>query len=155
LYDMSTREGKNIKALYSHSITYRVCYADTDLMGFMYYGNYARLYEIGRVEAIRNLGLEYREMEEIDGIILPVVALQARFIKPALYDDLLRVTTSLPELPGKMIRFENEVFDSHGRCIHSAEVKLFFVDKHTGQRISCPEKLLEKLKPFYDATKTE
>ena len=56
--------------MYSHVITYRVCYADTDKMGYVYYGNYARLYEIARVETLRSLGVSYKVLED-NGIGLP------------------------------------------------------------------------------------
>ncbi len=119
------------------------------MMGYLYYGNYAKLYEIGRVEAIRYLGLDYRKMEEEDGIMLPVVALEARYGQPARYDELLTIQTVLHEIPGKMIVFENRIANEEGICIHTAVVKLFFVDKHSGMRVSCPQILLEKLKPYF------
>ena len=65
----------------SHETPYRVCYADTDRMGIMYYGNYPRLYEIGRTDMIRTIWKSYREVEE-SGIILPVRLLHAVYHKP-------------------------------------------------------------------------
>ncbi|MCE2790061.1 MAG: acyl-CoA thioesterase [Saprospiraceae bacterium] len=136
--------------MYSFSFHYRVCYADTDRMGYMYYGNYARLYEIGRVEAIRSLGLDYRKMEEEDHIILPVVALNARYLLPAKYDEVLEVKTIVPEMPGKMITFENQVYNQNGQCIHTAEIKLFFVHTISGKRITCPDSITAKLQNYFN-----
>jgi len=135
--------------MYAFSFHYRVCYADTDRMGYMYYGNYARLYEIGRVEAIRSLGLDYKKMEEEEQIILPVVSLNARYLLPAKYDEVLEVKTIIHEMPGKMIAFENEVYNQDGQCIHTAQIKLFFVHTVSGRRISCPDVIVEKLKPYF------
>ncbi|HSN09723.1 MAG TPA: thioesterase family protein, partial [Hanamia sp.] len=65
----------------------RIHYAFTDQMGVVYYGNYAQLYEIGRTEALRSLGLTYKEIEAT-GVIMPVTEIHSRFLRPALYDDL-------------------------------------------------------------------
>lgn len=135
--------------MYSFEFPYRVTYADTDKMGYLYYGNYAKLYEIGRVETLRNLGCQYRDLEDIHQIMLPVVACEARFLAPALYDELLIIKTIITELPQKMIVFENEIFNEKGKIIHKAQVKLFFIDMKTNSRISCPEWLQNNLKPHF------
>ena len=82
----------------SYETPYRVCYADTDRMGIMYYGNYPRLYEIGRTDMIRSIWKSYREVEE-SGIILPVRLLHAVYHKPANYDELLTIRTIIKEIP--------------------------------------------------------
>jgi acyl-CoA thioester hydrolase len=74
--------------MFTHHVQIRVTYADTDQMGYVYYGNYARYYEIGRVEALRSLGFSYKEMEA-SGIMMPVYENASRYLQPALYDDLL------------------------------------------------------------------
>ncbi len=76
--------------MYTYAIQIRVCYADTDQMGYVYYGNYARYYEIGRVEALRNLGFSYKELEA-SGIMMPVYEHFSKYLQPARYDDLLTV----------------------------------------------------------------
>jgi len=119
------------------------------MMGYMYYGNYARLYEIGRVELIRSLGITYHNMERDMGIMLPVVNVESRYTKPALYDDVLTVTTSLMEMPEKMITFYFSIANGKKETIHKAEVKLFFVDMASGKRISCPEFITDNLKPWF------
>lgn len=65
----------------------RVRYAETDQMGVVYHGNFFTYFEVARVEAIRELGLSYADMEKM-GIILPVIEVQCRYLRPALYDDL-------------------------------------------------------------------
>ena len=76
----------------------RVRYAETDRMGYVYYGNYATYFEVARVESLRTMGMTYKEMED-QGIILPVLEYYIKFIKPAFYDDLLTIKTTIPTLP--------------------------------------------------------
>jgi acyl-CoA thioester hydrolase len=89
----------------------RVRYAETDHMNVVYYGNYGQYFEVARAESIRNLGYTYKEMES-EGIIMPVVEMQTKFLRPAHYDDLLTIKTILRELPvDHKINFEHEVFN--------------------------------------------
>ena len=90
--------------MYTHSVKYRVCYADTDQMGYVYYGNYARLYEIARVETLRSLGVSYKALED-NGIGLPVAEHYTKFIAPGLYDDELSVECQVDRLPTAKIEF--------------------------------------------------
>jgi acyl-CoA thioester hydrolase len=132
--------------MYQFDFPYRVTYADTDKMGYLYYGNYATLYEIGRVETMRSLGVYYKEMEQNHQIMMPVVSVEARYIKPALYDDLLNIRTIIPEMPGKMVTFLSEIYNSEQICLHKATVKLFFIDMSSQLRVSCPDWMTDILK---------
>ncbi|MBK8515890.1 MAG: acyl-CoA thioesterase [Saprospiraceae bacterium] len=127
----------------------RVRYGETDMMGYLYYGNYAQIYEIGRVEAMRSLGLSYKLLEDKYRIIMPVVHVDARFVLPAKYDEELTIRTILPELPSRMITFINEIYNADGVKLHHAIVKLFFVEMDSGKKIRCPEYMLEKLRPLF------
>jgi acyl-CoA thioester hydrolase len=80
--------------MYESVTQMRVRYAETDQMNVVYYGNYAQYFEVGRVEATRNLGLTYKDMEA-SGVIMPVVEMHVRYLRPATYDDLLTVKTIL------------------------------------------------------------
>lgn len=60
---------------------------------------------------LRSLGLTYREMEQEHGIWMPVVSLEMRFVRPALYDNLLTIRTTLRELPERFIKFQMEIFN--------------------------------------------
>jgi acyl-CoA thioester hydrolase len=119
-------------------------------MGYLYYGHYAKYYEIGRVETLRHLGLSYKTMEDNQGIMLPVVSLESRYLAPAYYDDNIEIKTILKSLPNKMITFNHELVNEKGKIINKAEVKLFFVDMKTGKRTSCPDLLTENLSPFFE-----
>jgi len=84
--------------MYITTTAIRVHYALTDQMGVVYHGHYAQFYEMGRAEAIRNLGYSYKDIEAM-GIIMPVVDLRSRYLRPAKYDDLITVKTILKEMP--------------------------------------------------------
>ncbi|HQV67724.1 MAG: acyl-CoA thioesterase [Saprospiraceae bacterium] len=135
--------------MYSFDFKKRVRYGETDMMGYLYYGNYAQLYEIGRVETMRSLGLNYRDLEVVYGVMMPVVHVDARYILPAKYDEELTIRTILTELPSRMIVFENEIFNEEMQMIHKAVVKLFFIEMSSGKKVSCPEYMLEKLRPLF------
>ena len=104
--------------MYQHETEIRVRYGETDQMGFVYYGNYPLYYEVGRVEALRNLGLSYKEMEA-DGIALPVRKLEINYYKPALYDHLLRMETKIEEFQGA--RLAKKIFQ---HAIRDYETKI-------------------------------
>lgn len=124
-------------------------YAETDQMGIVYYGNYAQYFEIGRVESIRQLGYSYKLME-MDGVMLPVVDMHIKFLRSALYDDLITIRTTLRELPTDYkITFYQEVFNEQGKLLTTGVVQLFFLETQTKKRTHIPEKMKEKLLPFF------
>jgi acyl-CoA thioester hydrolase len=97
--------------MYESTTQIRVRYAETDQMNVVYYGNYAQYFEVGRVESIRQLGYTYKDMEH-SGVIMPVVEMHVRYLRPATYDDLLTVKTTLREMPvDHSIEFFQEVFN--------------------------------------------
>ena len=127
----------------------RVRYADTDKMGYLYYGHYAKLYEIGRAELMRDCGITYQECEDEHGVMMPVLQLESRYKLPAKYDQLLTIHTELRELPRRMLHFYHEIYNEEGDLLNLGEVKLFYVDMKTNKNMSCPSFLLEKFKPHY------
>lgn len=134
----------------SHTYPKRVRYAETDQMGYLYYGNYATYYEIGRVEMLRSLGITYRWMEEQAGIMMPVVNLQMRFVRPAKYDEEIRITTSLKNLPDRFIVFHMELHNEAGKLVNGGTVKLCFFDQSSSRTVPAPNFLLEKLTPHFE-----
>ncbi len=127
----------------------RVRYAETDQMGVVYYGNYATYFEVGRVESIRSLGYSYKQMEEA-GIIMPVVELNIKYLRPAKYDDLITIKTSIKEMPvGHKIIFTQEIYNEATVLLCAGTVTLYFMDAKTMQRCSMPEHLKEVLGKFY------
>lgn len=126
----------------------RVRYGETDQMGYVYYGNYAMYYEVGRVESLRQLGLSYRELEEM-GVMMPVLENKSKFLAAALYDDHLKVVTTIREKPGVKIRFEYAIFNSGGKLINEGETLLVFVDKKSGRPCRPPQVFQDVLKPYF------
>lgn len=136
--------------MYSTTTTHRVRYGETDQMAYLYYGNYALLYEIGRVEMLRELGLTYANMEAVHGVMLPVMSLNQRFVRPGRYDELLTINTTLRKLPVDTITFHVEIRNEKGKLVNGGSVKLCFVDMSTGRAVPAPEYLLEKLRPYFE-----
>ena len=135
--------------MYQYDHLIRVRYGETDQMGVVYYGNYAQYLEIGRVETIRSLGISYKRLEE-EGIMLPVLHLDSRFLRPATYDDELIIRTKIKEMPDKLIIFHTDILNSNEEVVNRSVVKLFFVDMESNKRISAPSSIKEKLAPFFD-----
>ena len=132
-----------------HDVTdIRVRYYDTDQMGIVYYGNYARFYEIGRVEVMRHLGLNYKELEE-RGISMPVYDLSSRFIRPAKYDDLLTIRVTIPQLPKTRFMFTYEIFNQDGLLLNTGQTTLVFVRTDTGRPCAAPTDVIDAAKPFF------
>lgn len=135
-------------SMLSSEIKLRVRYAETDQMGYVYYGNYAAYFEVGRVELLRKLGTSYRTLEE-SGVMLPVLEYKVNYKKPALYDDEIKVVTTIKELPSVRITFYYEIFNEQNELLNTAETTLVFVDKSTNRPCKAPEWFLAK---FNDAS---
>lgn len=123
----------------------RVRYAETDQMGVVYHGNYAQYFEMGRVEWLRNLGISYKWMEE-NGIMLPVVALNMNYKKPARYDDLLKVKTIFKSQSSVKIEFDYEIYNEKGELLTIGYSMLVFVNMKTGRPTLPPDYVMERLK---------
>jgi len=134
---------------YVHETQVRVRYGETDQMGFVYYGVYAQYYEVARVEAMRDLGILYADLERLHHIWMPVTHMEVRYLRPARYDDLLTIKTTVPTLPGKEIRFRYEICNEAGDLLNGAMVKLCFLDSRTQQRILAPEFITDPLKLYF------
>ena len=126
----------------THSI--RVRYAETDPMKYVYYGNYATYFEVARVELFRTLGISYDEIEK-QGIWLPVSEYNIKYLKPALYDELLEIHTYIKKFPGVRIEFEYEIYNQSKQKLTEAKTTLFFFDAATNKVVKCPEFLKEIL----------
>lgn len=134
--------------MYQHETRIRVRYSETDRMGYVYYGNYATYFEVGRVEALRNLGFSYRSLED-SGYLLPVSELSIRYRKPAHYDDLLVLTTRIVAPPGVRLHFTYELRNEAGELLNEAETTLVFVSRRSGKPCQPPAALLEGLAPYF------
>ena len=122
----------------------KVRYGETDQMGIVYHGNYAQYLEIGRLEWLNALGVSYKEMEA-NSVMLPVVYISLNYRKPAFYDDVLTISTSLLKLPTASIEFSYEIHNSSGKLLTTAHTKLAFVNIKSNLPMRCPQYILDKL----------
>jgi acyl-CoA thioester hydrolase len=136
--------------MFVHEMSIRVRYGETDQMGYLYYGHYAAYFEVGRVEALRSLGLSYRELEEKSGIMMPVMNMQVRYLRPGFYDELLRLQTSIRKLPEHDITFHYEVFNEKDELINAASVKLCFILAADRITVPVPRSIVEALNPYFE-----
>ena len=135
------------ETMYTHIHHIRVRYADTDQMGYVYYGYYANYYEEARSEAIRSLGFPYKEMEQA-GIMLPVTRMHVKYIAPALYDERITIRTIIDELPDRFIRFRYEIYNEAAKLINEGETQLVFIDAVTRKMVHAPQALVDKLRVY-------
>ena len=127
----------------------RVRYAETDQMQVVYHGNYAQYFEVARAESIRNLGFTYRDIENL-GVMMPIIELHTKYLRPAHYDDLLTVKVILKELPtDHRIEFHHEVYNEAQKLLTVAKVVLYFVNTKTKEKTVMPGELLKKLHPYF------
>ena len=122
----------------------RVRYGETDQMGYVYYGNYAQFFEVGRVEWLRALGVSYKSLEE-SGIMLPVINLNINYMKPAKYDDLLTITTIMTKKPLVKIEFDFEVHNENNELLTTGFTSLVFMDMKKNKPIKAPQYLLDQI----------
>ncbi|MBV7441403.1 acyl-CoA thioesterase [Weeksellaceae bacterium TAE3-ERU29] len=130
----------------SRSAYIRVRYGETDQMGYVHHGNYALYFELARIELMRSIGLNYKELED-GGIMMPVLKLECNFIAPAKYDDELCIETKIKEIPtGARINFSYKITNQEGKLLTIGETELVFVDMVKNKPIRAPKFLIEKLK---------
>ena len=134
--------------MYTFETQVRVRYAETDKMGYAYYGNYATYYEVARVEALRNLGIAYKEIEDT-GVVMPVIESKSKYLKPAIYDQLLTIKIAIPKKPGVKITFSYEITNEQEELINTGETTLVFIDVKTGKPIMIPDTLEKIFNPFF------
>ena len=135
--------------MYTTETKIRIHYALTDQMGVVYHGHYAQFYEIGRGEAIREIGFTYKDIEAM-GIIMPVIDIHSRFLRPAKYDDLITVRTTLKELPiHHKIVFHSEIFNEQGELINIGDVTLYFMEVNEMKKSQMPTAIRVKLEKYF------
>ncbi len=128
--------------MFESSTTIRTRYSEVDRMGYVYYGNYATYFEVGRVEAMRVLGINYLELEE-SGIMMPVIRYEIDYKKPAFYDEVLTIVTRVREVPRSRITFEYETRNQRGELLNTALTQLVFVDSATMKPQRAPQVIVD------------
>ena len=128
--------------MFEHKTIVRTRYSEVDRMGYVYYGNYATYFEVGRVEAMRELGISYAEMEEA-GIMMPVIRYEINYKRPAFYDEELTIITRVKQVPRSRIMFEYETWNAKGEFLNSALTELVFVDSKTMKPQRAPQVIVD------------
>ncbi len=134
--------------MFIHETKIRVRYGETDQMGYMYYGNYAGFYEVARVEMLRSLNMTYRSMEEA-GVMMPVLEMRCKYLKPARYDEEITIKVILEKMPGVRICFKYELYNEDNEFIHEGETTLAFIDMKRNRPCMPPEDFQNRLKRFF------
>lgn len=135
--------------MFIHDTQVRVRYADTDQMQVVYHGKFIEYFEVGRTDAMRSIDIVYKDLEA-SGILMPVVSLECKYIRPAKYDELLTVRTILDKLPvNHAIVFKNEIYNTENQLLCAGQIKLYFIEKSSFSKINIPSMLLDKLSPFF------
>jgi acyl-CoA thioester hydrolase len=119
-------------------------------MNYVYYGNYATYYEVGRVETMRALGITYAAMEDEMHVMMPVMNASFEYLRPVFYDELLRVETKIPILPEREILFESAIYNEKNKVVNKGLIRLCFVSTLTKKRISIPQVMLDRLITYYE-----
>ena len=122
----------------------RVRYGETDKMGYVYYGNYSLYFEVARTEMIRNLGFPYSRLEE-EGVMMPVLSMNIKYIRPAFYDDELSIRVMIKQMPETRVLFEYEVYNEKKDLLTVGETVLVFVDEKTMRPSKAPKSLYDAL----------
>lgn len=139
--------------MFSFDTQVRVRYADTDQMQVVYHAKFIEYFEVGRTDAIRSLGISYKDLEQ-QGTMMPVVKVECSYLRPAKYDDLLTIRTTLEAMPiGHRIEFGNEVYNEKGKLLCTAKIVLYFLDMQSREKINIPVILSDKLQPFFEKNK--
>ncbi len=134
--------------MFSFETTIRVRFAETDQMGYLHHGNYAELYEVARTEMLRSLGMSYKSMEE-DGVMMPVIEMKCKYIKPAFYDDEIRIKVIVEEKPAVRITFKYELYNQNQVLINMGETMLVFVNIEKNRPCMAPKNFLDKIQTYF------
>jgi acyl-CoA thioester hydrolase len=138
--------------MFEETIQLRVRYHDCDPLGIVYHGHYAKFFEIGRTEAMRKHDFSYKQLEE-HGVAMPVVEMHIKYFRPARYDELMDIKTTISEWPDKNIVFHGDIYNQDGKLLTSSVITFVFVKMPSLRRCHVPEFVLEHLAPYFNKKK--
>lgn len=127
----------------------RVRYAETDMMGIVYHANYLAWFEVGRTELLRCHGIPYRTLEE-DGFRLPVLEINAKYLRPALYDDIVTIVSRMHERPSVRLRIDYEVLARGQRLVTGHTIHAFI--NRQGEPVRPPAVFVDKMRELFPDT---
>lgn len=127
----------------------RVRYVETDQMGVVHHSNYAQYYELARTECFEACsGMSYESMEA-DGVMLPILEMQSKFLKPALYNQVLTIKSFVRELPAVRLKVDYEIYNENGELINTGKTTLVFVNKATKRPCAPPENFMKNVRQYF------
>lgn len=126
----------------------RVRYDEVDKMGYVYHGNYAKYYHISRTELLREAGICDKELEK-HLVILPIIEMNIKYLKPVFYDDIIMIKTSLHDEPITRMTFFQEVYNQNNELINEATSILVFVNSLTRKPTRVPDIISKKLQEHH------
>ena len=129
----------------SYEAKIRVNYKDTDQMGIVHHSNYIVYYEMARVEALREWGMPYSDMEK-SGIISPILEVGSKYIYPAHFDEVLTVRVIVEEMPMVRLKVSYELYNEDNKLINTGHTWLGFLNAETKRPCRAPQSLIEGLK---------
>jgi acyl-CoA thioester hydrolase len=135
--------------MYSFDTKLRVRYYETDKMGVVHHSNYVRYYELARTEMMIFLGFSYGTMEK-EGVMMPVVSVLSRYIKPAYYEDELTVRVIVKNMPTAKMHFFYEIYNQNAELINAGETILSFTNMATNRPCRPPQRLMDMMKSIID-----
>lgn len=127
----------------------QIRYDEVDKMGYVYHGNYAKFYHISRTELLRKIGISDKQLESRN-ILLPVIEMSIKYLKPIFYDDIITIQTSLNHMPSSRMKFLHEVRNQSNEVINQAESTVVFVDINSRKPMKVPELIVNKIKNYLD-----
>ena len=119
-----------------------VRYYETDQMGIVHHSNYIRYFECGRSDMMKKYGLPIEVIEQ-EGVMLPVVSVEARYRTPAKMGDTLRIVSAISKVPLAKLVVDTEIYNQNGELLCTGKVVLGFIDAVTRHPVRCPQKLAE------------
>jgi acyl-CoA thioester hydrolase len=127
----------------------KVRYVETDQMGVVHHSNYAQYYELARTECFEACsGMSYQSMEN-DGVMLPILEFQSKFLKPALYNQILTIKSIVKKLPTVRLIVDYEVYNEADELINTGQTTLVFVNKDTRRPCQPPENFMKQVRQYF------
>lgn len=135
--------------MFVHESTVKVRYVETDQMGVVHHSNYAQYYELARTECFEACsGITYESMEA-DGVMLPILEFQSKFLKPAFYNQTLTIKSIVNELPTVRLTVDYEIYNDNNELINTGKTTLVFVNKETRRPCQPPESFMKNVRSYF------
>ncbi|WP_214229340.1 thioesterase family protein [Pedobacter sp. B4-66] len=135
--------------MFVHESTVKVRYVETDQMGVVHHSNYAQYYELARTECFEACsGITYESMEA-DGVMLPILEFQSKFLKPAFYNQTLTIKSIVNELPTVRLTVDYEIYNNNKELINTGKTTLVFVNKETRRPCQPPESFMKNVRSYF------